>query len=99
MVDEYIWGSVSRISPEAPVPVVEVQTEEVRLGGAANVAANVRSLGGNPILIGIVGDDAAAERLAEDLARDGIDGRGVTVDKGRPLRSRSTFRVATDRRI
>ena len=84
MVDEYIWGSVSRISPEAPVPVVEVDTEEVRLGGAANVAANVRSLGGNPILIGVVGDDAAAERLIEDLARDGIDGRGVVIDKGRP---------------
>ena len=44
MVDEYIWGSVSRISPEAPVPIVEVQMEELRLGGAANVAANVCSL-------------------------------------------------------
>lgn len=84
MVDEYIGGNVSRISPEAPVPVVEVETEELRLGGAANVAANVRSLGGNPVLIGVVGDDAAAERLAEDLARDGIDGRGIIVDKGRP---------------
>jgi rfaE bifunctional protein kinase chain/domain len=84
MVDEYIGGSVSRISPEAPVPVVEVETEELRLGGAANVAANVRSLGGNPALIGVVGDDAAAERLTDDLARDGIDGQGIIVDRGRP---------------
>ncbi len=84
MVDEYIGGNVSRISPEAPVPVVEVETEELRLGGAANVAANVRSLGGNPALIGVVGDDAAAERLTEDLARDGLDGRGIIVDRGRP---------------
>lgn len=84
MLDEYIWGGVSRISPEAPVPVVEVQTEELRLGGAANVAANVRSLEGHPILIGVVGDDAAAERVTENLARSGIDGSGLVVDKGRP---------------
>ena len=84
MVDEYIWGSVSRISPEAPVPVVEVRTEELRLGGAANVAANVRSLGGEAILLGVVGADALAERLADDLARAGIDGTGILVDTGRP---------------
>jgi len=84
MVDEYIWGSVSRISPEAPVPVVEVQREELRLGGAANVAANVRSLGGEAILIGVVGDDNLAEYLMEDLAARGMDSRGILIDKGRP---------------
>jgi len=84
MVDEYIWGSVSRISPEAPVPVVEVQTEELRLGGAANVAANVCSLGGEAILMGVVGDDALAEYLMDHLCRRGMDGRGIIVDKGRP---------------
>jgi len=83
MVDEYIWGSVSRISPEAPVPVVEVQTEELRLGGAANVAANVCSLGGEAILVGVVGDDALAEYLMDDLPRRGMDGGGILVDKGR----------------
>ena len=84
MIDDYIWGSVSRISPEAPVPVVEVKAEELRLGGAANVAANVRSLGGWAILVGAVGDDALAERLTEDLVKHGIDGGGIIVDKGRP---------------
>jgi len=84
MVDEYIWGSVSRISPEAPVPIVEVQTEELRLGGAANVAANVCSLGGEAILMGVVGDDILAEYLMDDLSRRGMDGRGIIVDKRRP---------------
>lgn len=84
MIDKYIWGDVSRISPEAPVPVVEVKTEEIRLGGAANVAANVRSLGGDAILMGVVGDDTLAERLAEDLVRLGIDGNATIIDRGRP---------------
>lgn len=84
MIDDYIWGSVSRISPEAPVPVVEVKAEELRLGGAANVAGNVRSLGGEAILVGAVGDDALAERLTEDLMEHGIDGGGIIVDKERP---------------
>ena len=55
MVDRYLWGNVRRISPEAPVPIVEVNRETMRLGGAANVAANVRSLGGTPVLIGVIG--------------------------------------------
>ncbi|MEE8504536.1 MAG: PfkB family carbohydrate kinase, partial [candidate division NC10 bacterium] len=58
MVDEYILGTVSRISPEAPVPVVEVEEEGIRLGGAANVVANVRALGGQAELVGVVGADA-----------------------------------------
>jgi rfaE bifunctional protein kinase chain/domain len=84
MVDEYIWGNATRISPEAPVPVVEVKKEELRLGGAANVAANVRSLGGEVMLLGAVGDDALAEFLMEELSHRGIDGSGVIVDKNRP---------------
>ena len=54
MLDRYLWGNVSRISPEAPVPVVEVERETVRLGGAANVSQNVLSLGGRPVLLGVV---------------------------------------------
>src|SRR5512139_398982 len=58
MLDRYYWGTVTRISPEAPVPVVEVDQESVRLGGAANVANNIASLGGVPLLVGVAGDDA-----------------------------------------
>jgi rfaE bifunctional protein kinase chain/domain len=84
MVDEYIWGSVSRISPEAPVPVVEVKAESVRLGGAANVAANIRTLGGRAILVGVIGNDPPAERLVDQLEALGIKGDGVVVDRNRP---------------
>ena len=59
MLDRYYWGSVARISPEAPVPVVEVESESTRLGGAANVANNIASLGGTPLMIGVAGDDEA----------------------------------------
>jgi len=54
MLDEYLWGNVSRISPEAPVPVVEILKESVKLGGAANVALNVKALGDEPILVGVI---------------------------------------------
>jgi D-beta-D-heptose 7-phosphate kinase/D-beta-D-heptose 1-phosphate adenosyltransferase len=84
MVDEYIWGTVSRLSPEAPVPVVEVQSESVRLGGAGNVAANVRSLGGRAVLVGVVGNDPPGERLVDQLEAAGIKSDGVVVDRGRP---------------
>ena len=84
MADEYIWGSVSRLSPEAPVPVVEVKAESVRLGGAGNVAANVRSLGGAAILVGVVGNDPVGERLIDQLEAAGIKSDGVLVDRTRP---------------
>ncbi len=61
MVDSYIWGSVSRISPEAPVPVVLSHKKEKRLGGAANVALNVQALGATPIPCAIVGEDIDGE--------------------------------------
>ncbi len=84
MVDEYIWGTVSRLSPEAPVPVVEVRSESVRLGGAGNVAANVRSLGGRAGLVGVVGNDPPGERLVDQLEAVGIKSDGVVVDRSRP---------------
>jgi rfaE bifunctional protein kinase chain/domain len=84
MVDEYIWGSVSRLSPEAPVPVVEVKSESFRPGGAGNVAANIRSLGGRAILVGVVGNDPPAERLVDQLETAGIKSDGVLVDRTRP---------------
>ena len=84
ILDEFIWGDVSRISPEAPVPVVWVQRESFMPGGASNVASNVRSLGGKVSLIGIVGDDANGRRLVGELSRKGIDVSGVVTDRRRP---------------
>lgn len=69
MLDHYVWGRVERISPEAPVPVIEVISEEYRLGGAANVALNVRSLGAEVVLIGVVGNDSAAQKINELLLK------------------------------
>jgi D-beta-D-heptose 7-phosphate kinase/D-beta-D-heptose 1-phosphate adenosyltransferase len=83
MLDRYLWGTVNRISPEAPVPVVEVSSETVRLGGAANVAANVRSLGGEPELIGVVGNDRPGEELARALDQQGIRSDPLVVDRVR----------------
>src|SRR5436190_16119785 len=77
MLDQFIWGKVRRISPEAPVPVVEVANETYHLGGAGNVAANIRSLGGIPIPVGLIGRDFAAERLMEILKADSIDASGL----------------------
>jgi D-beta-D-heptose 7-phosphate kinase/D-beta-D-heptose 1-phosphate adenosyltransferase len=73
MLDEFWWGRVARISPEAPVPVVEVDRQSDHPGGAANVALNVRALGGEATVVGAVGGDAAAARLAETLHGAGIE--------------------------
>ena len=83
MLDEYIWGSVSRISPEAPVPVVEVMDESVKLGGAANVALNVKTLGDIPLLVSIVGKDKNGDRLKELLSGAEISSQGIFVDENR----------------
>lgn len=77
MVDSYIWGSVTRISPEAPVPVVLAKKKEKRLGGAANVALNVLALGATPIPCAIVGDDADGEFFLNRLKERGIPSKGV----------------------
>src|SRR5207302_6832825 len=83
MLDEFIWGKVSRISPEAPVPVVNVTGATYYPGGAANVARNLRELGAQTSLLGQVGEDAAGQRLGTLLAEAGIDTRGVLRDAGR----------------
>jgi len=84
MIDRYYWGSVHRVSPEAPVPVVEVETESVRFGGAANVANNIQSLGGTPLLVGLVGDDHPGELFFDLLKQQNLDPQGIMVDPGRP---------------
>jgi len=89
MLDEYMWGTVSRISPEAPVPVVAVRSESVKIGGAGNVASNVAALGGRATLIGLVGNDVAAERLGHELEMAGIKSDGLIVDGSRPTTIKS----------
>ena len=84
MLDRYIWGSVSRVSPEAPVPVVDMETEQARLGGAANVAMNIKSLGGEAILVGVIGSDNSGKQLFEILREGGFSTEGIVIDGSRP---------------
>ena len=80
MLDKYIWGDVTRISPEAPVPVVEVSKDTSCLGGAGNVSHNLEKLGAFPILVGVIGDDNEGLWIKKNVSFDG----GIFVDKGRP---------------
>lgn len=84
MLDHYLSGRIERISPEAPVPVVEVLHEEYRLGGAANVALNLQSLGAQAILIGITGDDRDGQQFQELLQQSGIQTKGIHIVANRP---------------
>jgi D-beta-D-heptose 7-phosphate kinase/D-beta-D-heptose 1-phosphate adenosyltransferase len=95
MLDRFIVGRVTRISPEAPVPVVLFESEHVRLGGAANVAHNIAALGGRAALVGVVGRDAAAGRLREHLRASGVADDGLVEDSGRPTTEK--VRVVTER--
>ncbi|HZB25745.1 MAG TPA: PfkB family carbohydrate kinase, partial [Vicinamibacterales bacterium] len=95
MLDHFVIGRVDRISPEAPVPVVRFEQEEYRVGGAANVASNVTSLGGHARLVGLTGADAEAARLADALSSLGIDGSGLVEDPAR--RTTRKLRVVTSR--
>lgn len=86
MLDEFVWGDVTRISPEAPVPVVDIRRESVHLGGAANVLANAVALGAQSCVIGVVGNDSAGERLRTRLAETSPSQNRnyLIVDEGRP---------------
>jgi D-beta-D-heptose 7-phosphate kinase/D-beta-D-heptose 1-phosphate adenosyltransferase len=84
MLDRYWWGSVTRISPEAPVPVVSLERESTHLGGAANVAANLKGLGAEPVLCGLVGRDDAGHTLRRRLDEAGIAVDGIVDSEERP---------------
>ncbi|RMG44528.1 MAG: D-glycero-beta-D-manno-heptose-7-phosphate kinase [Candidatus Dadabacteria bacterium] len=84
ILDRYIWGSVSRISPEAPVPVVSVEKIEDRLGGAGNVVRNIVSLGGKVTLCGFIGDDQEGKTVLQLLEQDNVNRDGVMIDRSRP---------------
>ena len=83
MIDSYLWGNVERISPEAPVPIVEVNKREERLGGAANVALNIQSLGATPIITTIIGDDKKANDFIEILDENNLSAEGIIKSKKR----------------
>ncbi len=82
MLDEFIWGKVDRISPEAPVPVVRVTGESIHLGGAANVVHNLRALGGKAAACGVVGNDRAGKHVIEELEGIGAGTDGVITTRG-----------------
>lgn len=86
MLDRYLWGNVSRISPEAPVPIINIedQDEEVRFGGAANVANNVIGLRGEPVLVGTVGEDSWGEIFRQRLSQKNLVPDGLIADPSRP---------------
>ena len=84
VLDQFIWGKVSRISPEAPVPVVEVEHETTMLGGAANVVNNLASLGGKVLLCGVVGDDSPGREIISKLHELDVDISGIAIEHDRP---------------
>lgn len=84
MVDKFIWGAVSRISPEAPVPVVEINKETETLGGAGNVASNLSAFGAKSYIVGVVGDDITGKSLVELLRDKNIDPNYLVIDTNRP---------------
>ena len=84
MLDEFVWGDVTRISPEAPVPVVDVRRESMHLGGAANVLANLVALGARGAFVGVIGNDAAGRKLQTGLRDLGVQAQYLLVDESRP---------------
>jgi len=83
MMDVFVWGKVQRISPEAPVPVVDVMTESYRLGGAANVVNNLVSLGTKVFVSGVVGNDEMGRRLIKDIRKLGVYPEGLIIESDR----------------
>jgi rfaE bifunctional protein kinase chain/domain len=98
MIDEWIWGTVTRVSPEAPVPVVAVSDHSFTLGGAGNVANNLRALDASVAFAGTVGEDAFAAQVRELLAREQVDDAGVLTVSDRPT-TRKTRIVAHNQQV
>ncbi len=81
MLDHYVWGEVNRISPEAPVPIVKVEREEYRLGGASNVAFNIKTLGATPIVLGVTGNDSNGKKLKELFESKNIGSENIILSE------------------
>ncbi len=89
MLDRYFWGHVHRVSPEAPVPVIDVERESAHLGGAANVATNLLGLGAVPVLCGVVGPDSAGEQIRELCHEAGLPTDAIAVSAERPTTTKT----------
>jgi D-beta-D-heptose 7-phosphate kinase/D-beta-D-heptose 1-phosphate adenosyltransferase len=89
MLDRFIWGTVRRISPEAPVPVVEIERESQHLGGAGNVVANLVALGASAWPVGVLGEDAGADAVVEEFRRAGVETQGLVRDPSRPTTTKT----------
>lgn len=98
ILDEYVWGDVSRVSPEAPVPVVEVKRDTKMLGGAANVIHNIATLGARPTLCGVVGQDLTGKTIIDELNKLGLTTDGIVLEEGR-LTSIKTRVVAQNQQV
>lgn len=83
MIDAYMWGHIERMSPEAPVPVVQIDTHENRLGGSANVARNIKSLGGHPILCSVIGNDEKGTLFLQLMKSENITTKGILISQDR----------------
>jgi rfaE bifunctional protein kinase chain/domain len=84
MLDRYLWGNVTRISPEAPVPIINIEDEEIRFGGAGNVANNLIGLGALPVVVGVIGDDDWGKIFRSLLLKKNLIDKGLVVDSQRP---------------
>jgi rfaE bifunctional protein kinase chain/domain len=89
MLDGYYWGDVKRISPEAPVPVLEVEDEFFRFGGAANVAYNILTLGGIPLPVGVIGNDNYGNIFSSLIKEKNIEDEGIIIDNDRPTTTKT----------
>lgn len=89
MLDKYVYGTISRISPEAPVPVVEIEKTEYKLGGAANVANNIKALDAEPVLIGVIGNDYDSKYFLEVMKSLNLITNGIFKESGRPTTSKT----------
>lgn len=94
MIDRYVYGSVTRISPEAPVPVLEWKKTENRLGGAANVALNIKALGATPYLLGIAGNDEDGLLFRHLLSEQDIENQHIVLVGNRPTTVKSRMMAA-----
>src|SRR5215470_9753831 len=91
MLDEFNYGSVTRISPEAPTPIIAVERRETMIGGAGNVACNIAGLGVQCIFIGVVGEDEAGRTLMQGLAEESNIESYILVDRSRPTTRKARF--------
>lgn len=89
MLDKYVYGTISRISPEAPVPVVDIDKTEFKLGGAANVANNIKALDAEPVLIGVIGNDYDSKHYLDVMKTLGLSTAGIIKDSSRPTTAKT----------